>query len=633
MPYLIVIILITLIAIVGYILYRHLKKDAPIHMIIGGGATSGLSSVPSSDTPSGTSSGTPSGTSPRFPQTGILTNALLRKVPLKDFVWTEKTDGLRTELFIDGKTIKNTSGTLKHNVKETIFNTEFLNKKYYIFDSPKVDGKDISDKHFLERYDIIKKFVENDNANGLLQVKTYSPIGRPEELTEFTNNTVSPKTKNKVDGVILQRTDVPYYTISSFKYKRPVMNTVDFMLKYVPETNSFYLYLYGSFIKLLYNLQRIPKTNRYSKKHTGVDLKSKTYPKEFLILFSSPFFSNAHLFKPNEHWHRKGYKKDDITTINALMTKIIKKPTSYDDKILEMSWSEGGWVPYRERFDKEKPNFYGIGESNMELLFSPVDFSGNRYFESGIESTALVNTYHEVNKLIRKHMFKQLLTTYKTKSILDIAGGRGADSNYYIENGINAIFAIDADREALITYKNRVSKIKKKDLSFNAFGWKLDANNTPLIDEIMSRYEYSGKFKVAIMDYAIHYICDATEKLMELARTLRKLVQPDGAFMFTYFDGDEMLSRAVDGQIKLHSFTIRIDESKDTVVMPLPTIDRSGYREEPIVTKEKLSHLGFKVVEEYSPVQLWRTELEKLDPSSDVLDLSSFIKVVVMRVN
>ena len=120
---------------------------------------------------------------------------------------------------------------------------------------------------------------------------------------------------------------------------------------------------------------------------------------------------------------------------------------------------------------------------------------------------------------------------------------------------------------------------------------------------------------------------------MELARTLRKLVQPDGAFMFTYFDGDEMLSRAVDGQIKLHSFTIRIDESKDTVVMPLPTIDRSGYREEPIVTKEKLSHLGFKVVEEYSPVQLWRTELEKLDPSSDVLDLSSFIKVVVMRVN
>lgn len=628
MPYHIVIILLILIAIVGYLLYRHLTKERPVHMIIGGGGTRETSEETSKET----TQGVPQRFPQRFPQTGILTNALLRKVPLKDFVWTEKTDGLRTELFINGTTIKGAQSSLKHSVKETIFNSELLNKKYYIFDSPKVDGKDISDKHFLERYEIIKKFVENDNAGGTLQVKTYSPIDRPEELTGFINNTISPKTKNKVDGVILQRTDVPYYTISSFKYKRPVMNTVDFMLKYVPEANTFYLYLYGSFIKLLYNLQRIPKTNRYSKKHTGVDLKSKTYPKEFLILFSSPFFSNAHLFKPNEHWHRKGYKKEDITTINELMTKIIKKPTAYDDKILEMSWSEGGWVPYRERFDKEKPNFYGIGESNMELLFSPVDFSGNRYFQSGIENTALVNTYHEVNKLIRKNMIKQLLTTYKTKTILDIAGGRGADSNYYVENGVNAIFAVDAEREALITYKNRVQKIKKKDLSFNAFGWKLDVNNTPLIDEITSRYEYASKFNVAVMDYAIHYICDATEKLMELARTLRKLVQPDGVFMFTYFDGDEMLSKAIDGQIKLHSFTISIDETKDTVIMPLPTIDRSGYREEPIVTKEKLSHLGFKILEEYSPVQMWRVELEKIDPTNDVLDLSSFIKVVLMRV-
>ena len=620
MKWLVVIIILICILCIGYALYKELTKKEPIRMVISGGKIN--------DTPR-----------TKFPETSVLSNYILRLVPLKNFVWTEKTDGLRTEMSIVGKNItdiktnKSINKTpLRKPVKETIFNTELLNGKYYVFDSPKVDGVDVSSKLFLERYDAIKTFINTYNLNEILDTKTFLPIERPEALTEFIENTVSPITGNKIDGVILQRTDLPYNMVSAYKYKRPVMNTVDFMLKYVPETNLFYLYLYGSYTNVLFNLQRIPKTNRYSKKHTGVDLKDKKYPSPMLILFSSPFFANSHIFKPEEHWHRKGYKKEDIITINELMNKIEKKPINYDGKIIEMSWSENGWVPYRERNDKTKPNSYMVGESNMELLFSPVDFSGNRYFEVGIENSELNVLFHAVNKTMRKKMIDKLLTTYPTNSILDIAGGRGADANYFVENNITSIFAVDADSEALLSYKNRLVKIRKKNLSFNAFHWKLDIDNTPLINDITKRYEYNGKFELAIMNYAIHYICDSPDKLMELSRTLRKVIKSKGIFTFTYFDGDMMLAQAKDGIIKLHSFTIRIDKEKDTVLMPLPTIDKSGYREEPIVSREKLNYLGLKIIEEYEPATLWNDELKALDPSEEVLDLLRFIRVVMVKV-
>ena len=626
MKYVITVILIILICIVGYMLFKELfsKKQESVpaiksYVIVGGAAS-------------------PTDTNIQFPQVSILSNHVLRDIKISSFVWSEKTDGLRTEILIEGKNVmsykdRKTLAKLKKDVKRTILNTELLNDHYYIFDGMMIDGKDVSDKVFLDRYSEIKLFVEKyDPSFTIFKIKDYQPITKTEYLEEFIQNTVSPITGNKIDGVILQRTDLPYNVLSSFKYKRPVMNTIDFMLKYIPEKGVFFLYLWGTYKNIVFNLQKLPKINRYSKIHTDVDLKSKKYPDKFLVLFSSPFMSKMHLFVPNEHWSKKGYKRDDIMAINELMNKVIKNPIDYDGKIMEMSWGKSGWVPYRERWDKPKPNGYAVGEQISEILFSPVDFSGNRYFESDIEKTALNDTFHKVNKAIRKYMIKRLLTKYPTKTILDIAGGRGGDSNLFVEYGVNNIFAVDADKEAIVSYKNRLSKMFKKDLSFNGFGYALSEDNTELINDVMSRYEYNEEFSVAIMNYAIHYICDKTEKIMELARTLRKLLKKDGVFMFTYFDGDMMLSKAIENIVKLNSFTIKIDPDNEMVLMPLPTIDKSGYRQEPLVTKKKLEYLKMKVLDEYFPVIELNKELKEIDPKTDVIDLSQFIHVIICQI-
>lgn len=536
----------------------------------------------------------------------------------------------------------------------------------------------------------------------VLTMKAYNEVKNIYEVIEFAQNTESPVTHNKIDGVIFQRTDLPYFVTSSYKLKRYVMNTVDFKIRYIPEKNIFFLYLWCSYKTFMTLLQRAPKTNRYSIQHTGVDLTQKSYPDKFLALFSSPFMAKAHLFVPREQWARKGYKQEDIIQISALMKSILANPVSFDNKIIEFSHAIDGWVPYRIRDDKEKPNAYNVGESTMQLLFSPFNPHDNRYFSNKIEQTPLVDTFHKVNQAIRKLMFNKLFQKYPCKNLLDIAGGRGGDAECFINNGVTNIFATDADAEALIGYKNRLDRLGRRNLSFNAFAYTLHNDDDVLFEWMNKRYEYpESKFEVAIMNYAIHYLCDRehyVENLKALSSFINKSLASNGVFMFTYFDGDRMLNDAVPADqlpgvnlpkqesnapsspdqspaisntenqssqiqtqanqndpygvkvlqehadasaalgdneyvLKLNSFTIRINKSTGIINMPLPTIDESGYRDEPLTTSDKLQPLNINILEEYYPAETFSSFLQPLDPGISVLDLSKYIKCVICRIS
>ena len=234
-------------------------------------------------------------------------------------------------------------------------------------------------------------------------------------------------------------------------------------------------------------------------------------------------------------------------------------------------------------------------------------------------------------------MFDYLFEKYQTRNILDIAGGRGGDSRYFIEHNVNCIFAIDSDTEALVAYKYRLDKMHCKNLSFNAFAYTLNDQLEPLSEQIVKRYEYpEEKFNIAVMDYAIHYICEknsARRNLEALSRFLQKHLSSSGVFMFTYFDGDKILHDAVDDVLTLHSFTIKINKETMMVNMPLPTIDESGYRDEPLVTKDVLQPLNYTVLDDFSPVEKYINELKPLDETMDVLDFSKYIRCMICKIN
>lgn len=551
------------------------------------------------------------------PQVLLMTNNILRTTPITSFLWAEKTDGLRKQLHFENGT--------------TIDVERLNNGKTYVFDVCNIAGKDVSEIGFAARYEqLLSKEFDLLKSNKIL-AKTYTKCENDkktfDQLYSVVNSVVSPSTGANIDGIIFQRIDAPYKTGGAYKMKRKVMNTIDFLLKYVAEKGYFLLYLYGTYVDVLYNLQPLPKTNPYQERHTGVVVNGNTkLPSKLLVLFSSPFFNNLHYFEPNEHWSRKDYKKEDIITINALMSKIAAKPIDYDGKIIEMSLSSNGWVPYRERNDKEHPNGYFVGDSTMDVLFSPVNFEQNHYFENVQHNKELNSLFHRVNKEIRKRMVAKLLTAFPTKKILDVAGGRGGDSEYFIENGVRTIYAIDSDREALVSYKKRLSKLHLKDLTFYARAFALSDNN--------QNFPHDGApFNVAIMNYAIHYLCDNEKNIIELRRTLSSVLSDNGVFMFSFYDGDKLMQDMVDGIVKLNSFTIEIDTKRNVAKMPLPTIDKSGYREEPLVMLSMLSNLQMGIIEDYYPAREWYEQLKIIDPIEQILDLSKYIRVIVCRIS
>ena len=327
-----------------------------------------------------------------FPQVGVVTNHLLQTTPLESFVWLEKTDGLHSNIAIANNSIY----VYKHGKPEevekldiqtkgqSILDTELYEGKYYVFDASMIEGKDISQSHYIERMEAAKIFLSTYSSvlSKYFVLKSYSKIQSIQFLLDFINkNPISPETHNKIDGVVLQRIDQPYIDKTCFKLKRKVMNTIDFKIFYEEYSKVFYLYLYGTFLDVVRNKKLLPRINKYSKRHTTIDLNTNRLPDKLYVLFSSPYRENLHIFKPREVWDTNGYFEDDINEINDLMKKILKDPKLYNGRIIEMSLADDGWVPMRKRDDKLNANNYAIGLSNVSVIFNPIipDYS-NTYF-------------------------------------------------------------------------------------------------------------------------------------------------------------------------------------------------------------------------------------------------------------
>jgi len=331
-------------------------------------------------------------TNKRYPQVIAFTNKIMRTVPLEKFVWLEKTDGLHmiiiiynNDLYVREKesikyirTIK--IKDMKPNVL-TILDGELYEDKYYVFDACKIEDEDISKLTFIDRMSKAYNFI-NKIENNYIILKQYFKPKNWKEVVEFSKNNISPKTNMHIDGVILQRIDMEYFVNSSCKLKRPVMNTIDFMLKYDTKTKCFWLYLYGTYGDIIYNPKLLPKINKLSKEHTGLDLQSREkLPDRLYILFSNVFIENTHLLIPRKRWDHTGYKREEVVIINEYMTKMLQNPEYYDGKIMECSWAPDGWVVLRDRTDKSYSNSYSVGIDTMSILFSPIEVDQNIYFE------------------------------------------------------------------------------------------------------------------------------------------------------------------------------------------------------------------------------------------------------------
>lgn len=619
-----------------------------------------------------------------FPQVGVLTNAILQTTPIEKFVWLEKTDGLHCNLIIFDNVLyvanksfntdkQSASKMLVHNsmkldkvkklpiksVGQTVLDTELYEGKYYVFDASMIENEDISELDFEKRMKRAEDFITKYQISDI-EIKKFEPVESIKALVEFINKyEISPKTGNAIDGVVLQRNDLPYFNEypTCFKLKRKVMNTIDFKLFYEKSEEVFYLYLYGSYLDVIKNRKKLPRINKYSKKHTGIDLNTGKLPNKLYVLFCSPYQEGLHKFKPREKWNTTGYFDSNIKEINKLMNEIKRNPESFNDSIIEMSLAEDGWVPMRKRNDKPFSNSYAVGLSNSSVIFNPVGESSGSYFSKKLAfGTNITNPYHEINGKIRKYIIERSINTLNRKiTVLDLAGGRGADELNLYHSGAFSIFAADADRDALVQYVERTTNTVNLDHEFllneskningmpksiliNAVHAYLNEDNSSIIRDIKSRFEFpKGGFDVILMNYAIHYLCYKKQCILALKELIKSLLKPNGIFIFSCFDGDSLLdSMNENGELKLTAFNIKLiepemksDEDAIWAKMPLPTIDESGYRSEPLVQSSYLNLLDMKTIDHYYPME--ELNVNNIKNHQLVDDYLNYINVYVMQ--
>lgn len=523
----------------------------------------------------------------KSPQVSVLNNSIIQTTSVDEYVWLEKTDGVRFLLIFYKHKIysfSNSSSLVELNIKYkseidklTIVDTEFYNdKEYKIFDIVMVEEEsvvDLSYKDRMKKWSVIKDKFECKN----IRIKEYYDLQSWKEVIDFvnnssTNNLISPISGDRIDGVIIQKKKESYDSKEpiSYKLKPKRLNTIDFKLMWNKVEERYYLYLVGRASELIYNLRYLPRYSKISNEFFGYDLKKLEQKKQYFILFDSPYANNLWYFKPREVFKINDYPNFLVKESIEIMKEMIKNPKQYHEKIVEMSLADDGWIPLRLRFDKQYPNSYRVGLSNAALLFSPVTYGQDVYFtrDKLAFDEELIDTFHKANRAIRTFIFDKfinnnqendsyLLKDYNT--CVDLAGGRGGDLLHLFNAGCNTIFAIDADKEALITYTQKAGIVQNKNinhvlsvldknlttrLTFNAIYGFLSSNNTDIKKDLYSRKEFRiGEIDLVVMNYAFHYICNKYPSIIEMRNDVKKMLTSDGVFILTFYDGEQILDK------------------------------------------------------------------------------------------
>lgn len=378
-----------------------------------------------------------------FPQVSTLTNEVIQTVPKSKMVWLDKTDGVRTVILIENGNIYDITRrdhysviksniTSKYCVSRSILDTEAYENHFIVFDAAIIDGENIARRFYTDRMTKAKSFVSKLKGDVDIFIMTeYSPIKDWNILLKYINNYKSPSTGREIDGVICQRVDMPYYRTSTpaiYKLKLPCMNTIDFYIRYQESEKRYYIYLSGSDTTFRTNCRQLVTANPYMGVHTGND-SNKQLQENSPILFASPFYSNVSTFQPRLEWNTTGYPPPCVKKATELMTDMLNDPKKYDGSIVELSFGSDGWVPFRVRTDKQYPNSYVVGFSNMSVLFDPIDPNREGYFATKSKlstNTNTINIYHDCSHIIRQHMYETLFIRFRNRILSGnkvLAGG------------------------------------------------------------------------------------------------------------------------------------------------------------------------------------------------------------------
>jgi hypothetical protein len=493
----------------------------------------------------------------------------------------------------------------------TIMDTELYNGVYKIFEVYAYNGvifyhgyskDDLIEVGYLQRMEQYTLTISD------MILKPIHKIDSWDSMLDYVHSThVGQDSGDIIDGIIVQDRKL----FKSYKVKPVRLNTVDCMLVWNQGLSCYYLYLRAKAGELIAAMKKHIKGDKFGMDMFNYNIKQLDFKESYNILYDIPYKANNYIFKPLANWDKtdqaKQYRQEEREQAMTIMSNMRKQPKKYHKTIIEMSYDGVRWIPLRERFDKKIPNSYAVGLDSFGLMFAPLEANKQEYFEKTIDQTPfnedMIQSFKEVNQVARTVIFDRAIISnahlnkchdqHYHYTAIDLAGGRGGDLKRFVNAGVGNLIAIDADKDALVTYTVKIPKAKEAIVHiypeltlksrvppmFNVIHGCLSSDNTSILAELNTRIEYMPKtVDFIVMNYALHYLCDCYPKLIELKRLMNETLNEDGIVVFSFYDGDSL----VNNYSAITSFsnnTIRETNDKITLLdqdieqSPVPCLD------------------------------------------------------------
>ena len=368
------------------------------------------------------------------------------------------------------------------------------------------------------------------------------------------------------------------------------------------------------------------------------------------LIFVSPFHKDSYFMDVSKQLttiEKQQYFPEEVKEINKLIKEMQNDNNSFDNKVIEVSWTGLRWVPMRKRWDKYYANHYSVCLSNTMIAFSPLYFEQELYFarkmdiEEQISKNISQFTLEDVeefritgNKLRDKII--ETITTFldtnniKVSSAIDLAGGRGGDLKTLLRLNVKNIFATDLDKPALCTYAYKAfgTAYAKQSLFFNAFYCNLneDESVNDLITNIQSRKEFNDDVDIIIYNYAVHYSVEHLNNIRHIVKTF--LTKPNSVFIYSYFDVETFRALPMKNKYRPR-FKGKNESGHDIIDVPILTISRGEYSEEPSVASYELERI---VDNNLFDTYEFDNIVDYIDKTNVSNDLIEYFKAIRLRI-
>ncbi len=294
-------------------------------------------------------------------------------------------------------TIKNSLNKFQKTKKRckkglTIIHAARTNKTYTIIDIVYCEDRYMGETNYGKRLVIATKWCKEKLHidHSFISHKKITPCQK-------SWSTLLDKTHTgETNGVCIKIDDNSY---DAHMIKNVNNITICFKLKYIDNINTYYLYSYGSTKQLL---TKNALNNIYQEIHFGYNLFE--HSDDVYMLFDTPFKNKTYVFRPS-----------DVINANDTVANMLKNPEQYDNNIVEMLYTEKGWLPISLRTDLLLPTSYPQALESIEYIYDKFD---RKYVNTRKIDSRVVSKYNDTISMVYKYILEKYMNSKSDQNII-----------------------------------------------------------------------------------------------------------------------------------------------------------------------------------------------------------------------